>query len=79
MFPFITSERKLCVHVTEIVIVIQTRLKTAVLAVRASHTYETVQHLSLKLKLNLFNNDTRRKWLLDLPNHGLMLKAFDDY
>ena len=32
----------------------------------------------LKLKLNLFNVDIRRKWLLNLPSQELVLKAFDD-
>ena len=31
------------------------------------------------LKLNLFNVDTRRKWLSNLPSQGLVLKDFDDY
>ena len=32
----------------------------------------------LKLKLNLFNIDTRRTWLPNLPSQGLVLKVFDD-
>ena len=34
--------------------------------------------LKLKLKLNLLNVDTRRKWLPNLPSQGFMLKAIDD-